>query len=261
MCIRDSNVSFSNSITHLGTEVFTGAPFINAYPDGIIYIDKCLYKYKGVMPAETTIEVADGTTQICEKAFRAMRGLVGVTIPSSVEEICDQAFYGCIKMTSVTIGDGARSIGNNCFSGCVSLESVTFGAAMTTIGNEAFSDCAKIETLRSGASVPPVLGDNALTSLDKWTTVVYVPNGCVADYEAADGWSDFLYIVGDQSGNCDIAADQLLIEGGVLHCNGIDTEVYNLSGVQVYSGNGNVQLATGTYIVVAAGRATKVAVK
>ena len=47
---------------------------------------------------------------------------------------------------------------------------------------------------------------------------------------------------------------------GVLHCGGVDTEVYTLSGVPVYRGSGDVELAAGAYIVVANGRATKVVV-
>ncbi|MGN0210639.1 MAG: hypothetical protein ACI391_05930, partial [Muribaculaceae bacterium] len=65
-------------------------------------------------------------------------------------------------------------------------------------------------------------------------------------------------------GNEDVTIDggvEVCLDGGVLHCGGIDTEVYNLSGVLVYSGCCDVELAAGAYIVVANGRATKVVVK
>ena len=78
-------------------------------------------------------------------------------------------------------------------------------------------------------------------------------------YQSAEQWCDFWTVSG--ANEVVDAADQLLIEGGVLHCGGIDTEVYTISGVQVYSGSGDVELAAGAYIVVAEGRATKVVVK
>ena len=51
------------------------------------------------------------------------------------------------------------------------------------------------------------------------------------------------------------------IVSGVLRCDGVFTDVYTLSGVKVYSGNGEVKLEGGVYIVVANGHATKVMVK
>ena len=33
---------------------------------------------------------------------------------------------------------------------------------------------------------------------------------------------------------------EVSLDGGVLHCGGVDTVVYTLSGASVYSGNGDV---------------------
>ena len=250
----------SNSVTYIEEDAFSGAGFIDAHADGAIYIDKCLYKFKGDMPTGSAFEVADGTTQICHNAFRGVAGLDSISVPNSVCELSAQAFYDCADLRSVTIGDGTETIGAKCFSGCVNLEEVAFGNAMNTIGEEAFYDCTKVAAINSGATIPPVCETDALASLDKYTVIINVPEGCITAYQEADVWKEFLYITGNEDVTIE-APDQLPIDGGVLHCNGIDSEVYNLSGVLVYSGNGDVQLATGTYIVVAAGRATKVAVK
>ena len=88
-----------------------------------------------------------------------------------------------------------------------------------------------------------------------------MPESSLSAYQAADQWKEFFYIYG---GNEDVSIDggvEVSVDGGVLHCGGVDTEVYNLSGVLVYSGCGDVELAAGAYIVVANGRATKVVVK
>ena len=132
---------------------------------------------------------------------------------------------------------------------------------MKTIGDEAFSDCANVTAIYSYTAVPPVCGTQALDDINKWTCKLYVPDGHIPAYQAADQWKEFFYIYG---GNEDVTIDggvEVCLDGGVLHCGGVDTEVYTLSGVPVYSGCGDVELAAGAYIVVAAGRATKVAVK
>ena len=87
-----------------------------------------------------------------------------------------------------------------------------------------------------------------------------MPDGCVSAYQQANGWKDFLYIMGNEDVTID-GGVEVSVDGGVLHCGGVDTMVYTLSGVPVYSGCGDVELAAGAYIVVANGRATKVVVK
>ena len=77
----------------------------------------------------------------------------------------------------------------------------------------------------------------------------------------ADQWKEFCNIYLD---NVDVTIEggvEVSLQGGVLHCGGVDTVVYTLAGEPVYSGNGDVELASGTYIVVANGHATKVLVK
>ena len=87
-----------------------------------------------------------------------------------------------------------------------------------------------------------------------------LPGDYVESYSQADQWKDFFKVTNNE----DVTIDgdvEVSVEGGVLHCGGVDTEVYTLSGAPVYSGCGDVELAAGAYIVVAQGRATKVVVK
>ena len=87
-----------------------------------------------------------------------------------------------------------------------------------------------------------------------------MPDGCVSAYQSAKGWKEFLYIMGNEDVSID-GGVEVSLDGGVLHCGGMDTVVYTLAGALVYSGNGDVKLAAGAYIVVANGHATKVVVK
>ena len=135
------------------------------------------------------------------------------------------------------------------------------GSNVESIGQEAFSDCNGLTSFYSNSVVPPTCGNQALDDINKWECTLYVPDDCISAYQAADQWKEFFYIYG---GNEDVTIDggvEVCLDGGVLHCGGVNTEVYTLSGVLVYSGSGDVELAAGVYIVVANGRATKVVVK
>ena len=97
-----TEVIVPNSVTSIAYNAFQGTPFDDNLPDGVIYLGKVLYKYKGTMPENTSIEIADGIKSISQYAFSGCSGLVDVTIPSSVTTIGDFAFRNCTALKSVT---------------------------------------------------------------------------------------------------------------------------------------------------------------
>ena len=107
-------------------------------------------------------------------------------------EISDNEFYGCTNLQNITIGDGMTTIGKWAFSGCASLKYFTFGSRLENIGQEAFSDCTSLVQITSKAKKAPACGSQALDDINKWECKLYVPNGCMAVYEAADQWKDFM---------------------------------------------------------------------
>lgn len=125
--------------------------------------------------------------------FYSNTSLKSVEITDKETEISENEFYGCTHLERVTIGDGITAIGNWAFSGCRSLKYFAFGSQVATIGQEAFSDCAAVTEIISKASTPPVCGTQALDDINKWDCKLYVPDGCMAAYEAADQWMDFFF--------------------------------------------------------------------
>lgn len=118
-CTNLSSIVIPNSVVSIGADVFDGTAFYNNQPDGIVYINNILYKYKGTMPAETNIVVDEGMTSIAWYAFSGQTGLVGITIPQSVTSIEPTAFEGCSGLTSITIPNSVTSIGISAFRGCI----------------------------------------------------------------------------------------------------------------------------------------------
>lgn len=147
----------------------------------------------------TKVEIADGVTDICAKAFQNCTNLTSIKIGSGVTKIGDYAFDGCTKFYSYSWGGALKTIGQyafrNCttlgsaglgsvtsigqyaFSGCTSMTSVT-GDYVTSIGRNAFANCSKLATTSfarlTTIGVQAFYGAKALTKIDLPATVTTI---------------------------------------------------------------------------------------
>ncbi len=175
-CASLTSITIPNSITSIGLEAFDNTPWYDSKPDGIVYIGKILYRYKGDMPANTNIVIPDSVasigyrafymctnltsitipnsvTSIEESAFECCKGLTSITIPNSVTSIEESAFECCKGLTSVTIPDSVKSIGGDVFFGCDSLTSITIPDSVTSVGQSAFEYCESLTSITIPNSV------------------------------------------------------------------------------------------------------------
>ena len=98
-CNYLASINGMGGVTDVGGNAFLDTRWYDNQADGLIYIGKCLYKYKGTMPAHTKIIVADGTKSIGYDAFKDCFGLEILVFPSSVEKIGYVALDGCGYLT------------------------------------------------------------------------------------------------------------------------------------------------------------------
>ena len=110
-CSGLTSVEIPNSVTSIGGHAFTGTPWYENQPEGLVYAGLVAYKYKGTMPAGTQIDLSNGTTGIAGYAFQDCSGMTSVTIPNSVITIHDRAFERCSGLTSVEIPRSLPSAG------------------------------------------------------------------------------------------------------------------------------------------------------
>ena len=137
-CSNLKSMVFPNSITYVGSSIFDECPWVENQPDGLIYIGKIAYKYKGTMPHNSKIEIKEGTLEIYESAFSECSGLTSLLLPESLTSIGNCAFYGCSILSSLIIPTNVKHIGISAFYDCKSLSNISIPDNVTSIGQTAF---------------------------------------------------------------------------------------------------------------------------
>lgn len=140
-CTALTSITIPNSIKQIGVDVFESTPWYANLPDGVFYVGKILYSYKGEMPENTSIVVKDGIEIIKPSAFAECSNLIAITLPNSLDSIGEEAFYRCTSLTSITIPNSVTSIGDYAFDNCP-LDEIKIPKNVTNIGNGAFIYCS-----------------------------------------------------------------------------------------------------------------------
>lgn len=152
-------------------DMFRNTLWYNAQPDGVIYVGKVAYMYKGTAPDNTFIDIKNGTIEIAKGCFSGQTGITKVTAPPSLVRIGRKAFekttwdvnlpkgeviylgkvaYKYLHNDSlenevVTIADGTTAIADDAFyldnsDHCYHLKVVNIPEGVTAIGEYAFAN-------------------------------------------------------------------------------------------------------------------------
>ena len=150
-CSKLSTINLPPDLTDIGSGAFHGTAWYNSLynslPDGLVYIGKVAYAYKGTMPSNTSVNIKEGTVAITGYLFDNQSNLVSVTIPTSLTTIGEYAFSDCNGLTSITIPSSVMYIGRGAFIGCDGLTSITIPSSVTFMGGEAFEYCSGLTSV------------------------------------------------------------------------------------------------------------------
>ncbi len=114
-----------------------------------------------------------------------------IRVGSGVDRLGYGAFSWCQQLRYVTIPSGVTSIGNSAFSSCYALTSIDIPSGVTSIGSSTFQYCYDVEEYHLRPTTPPTLAaTNAFQNIPS-DCVIYVPQGCLSDYESATNWSTY----------------------------------------------------------------------
>lgn len=158
-CDRLNTIIMPETITSVGVGALNETPWFTSQPDGLLYVGKVAYKYKGTMADNTNFEIKDGTTEISGKAFYGYKGLVAIQIPESVKSIGENAFCDCSNLASANLPSSITEIENGTFAYCQSLTAISLPDGLVRIGSMAFQNCGltsislpeKLTTIESSA--------------------------------------------------------------------------------------------------------------
>lgn len=123
-CTALSDIVVPDTVTEIGYNVFEDTAWYAAQPDGMVYIGKVAYQYKGNMPENTTVTLRSGTLGIASDCFSRQNNLVSVIFPDGLEYIGSLAFMDT-SVTDVVLPESVNEIGYASFSVCKELKSIT----------------------------------------------------------------------------------------------------------------------------------------
>lgn len=187
-------------------------------------------------------------TDIKNRAFYGCTGLTELTIPCSVKSILDNVFTGCQNLATIIVEQGntvydsrdncnaiIRTADNTLLQGCQNtvipnsvnvIESKTFyncqklktiniPAGVTAIGQMAFYGCIELEIIKTYITEPFEIDNNTFSNNTTFLSnvVLQVPHGCIAKYQAQNGWKKFTNI--EELGKC--ATPKVSIKNGKFH--------------------------------------------
>ena len=147
-CTGLAEVIAHDNVTSVNSTAFFNTAWYNNLPDGLTYIGKVAYIFKG---NDTSVTIKDGTTSICSSAFSYSK-LTSVIIPEGVTSIGDHAFQYSSSLASVSLPDGLTTIGDHAFWCCYALTSIAIPASVTAIKEYALDDCPSVTLY---ATTPP----------------------------------------------------------------------------------------------------------
>lgn len=229
------------------------------------------------------LTLPSGLTAIPNGLADNCMSLTEVNIPSGVTEIGKEAFYLCPLSGSMELPEGLTQIGGRAFSGSSGLTEVTFPSTLADLGQLSCEGWSGVRVIRCCSAVPPHCAispkgfgsfgepDYSVNGGILTNIPVYIPKGSIELYRNAPGWDCFFNFIETDNPSAGITAvtgneaPAIAVEGDEIVISGCDGHyaIYTLDGATIAAGTAGagevrVTVASGCYIVNAAGAVKKI---
>lgn len=114
--------------------------------NGGILLDSSGKKLLAWPNAQGTVKIPEGITRIEDNAFQKQKGLVSVSLSSTVKEIGSLAFTSCVDLTTVNLSN-VNTIESYAFSKCQKLNNVNIPESVKRCDGSAFADCVALTNI------------------------------------------------------------------------------------------------------------------
>lgn len=94
-CTSLAAVEMTDSIKYVGKRAFEGTAWLDGKEDGVVYVGKALYEFKGTVAQNSVIVIKNDTVYVAENAFANCGASFAVYIPKSVVSMGANVFSGC----------------------------------------------------------------------------------------------------------------------------------------------------------------------
>ena len=296
-CSSLTSVTFgeNSQLTSIGDAVFYNCSCLTRVeiPNSVTSIGSQAFRQCSSL---TSIEIPSSVTSIGEYAFSECSSLTSIEIPNSVTFIGERSFYECTLLIDLRIEDGYTTLELGCrlfedspletiylgrnisydnsenpedllFDDMITLKTLTVGSNVTEIPGKTFYDCTNLESVYM-RGVPPIISDDTFSNTSFYIATLYVPEGTLAFYQAANIWKNFWNIQEYEPTSIeDVEADEVnftITSNGISFSNADNTTIciYTINGILVekidkYTGE-DIFLNKGIYIVSVGNKAMKI---
>lgn len=305
--VKFTEFTIPEGVDSIGVDVFSGCSNLTAFhvaegnshftaQNGVLF-DKdmtTLYNYP-VGSEATSYTIPASVVETASRAFDSSKYLTEVTVSDALNTLGARTFVSCTALESINFGDAVitsigeaafygckklreldlrrhpiTAVGANMFTNCTALEKLYIPSTVTEIGDYSFNGLKALQELHMQAEKPAQFTNISRKFSDFMNnelTVLYVPTGCKAAYEADAAYAGAFKDIVEESVETGIGSAQAVSAGarislgaGCIAFGGeaTDVRVFGMDGNEVLrhadkaSSVSVAGLSAGVYVVKAA---------
>jgi len=215
-CSKLTSISIPNSVTTIGSNVFTGcSPEELVMP--LIYQPLITEQLKKLTLSQVCTSIPAASLSACTNLEELTLPFIGTSADATGENAVLGAIFGATTsptgitqyydatnakvyaipatLKKLTVTRPAAQISYGALYNCTMLKEVTIGSSVQGLAEKAMFGCNGLTDIYSQWAYPPTAyNNNTFDGVNKYACTLHVPAGSKQYYSTADGWKEFFNI-------------------------------------------------------------------